>query len=478
MCSAAKYIFTITVFFACLSFFAKAQKTPSVLPSLFEEASKNGNAESAIRQRMFVKVLADKGKVFVGEPILAIYKFYVDMNLYDYPSVIKQPEFEGWSVKELNFKQSSDIETLNNVVYSVYTIRKVQLTPLQEGSLSLGKAYVNNIVTMLESGDSYRTNEYNITVSNTEDLVKVYPLPEKNKPKNFYGVTGVFDIEAHVAENSIAIDENNKLIITIKGAGGVDAITKPEIAWPDNTEHFDGTDSQHINQDNFPVTGDRIFVVPFVGKATGNIVIPPIEFSFFNSSTNNYQTVSTDSISVTFTKALDKKDEFTNVINYDITNRRYLWIVPAIAVTVAFIGFISYRRNNKLKIKNTKPVTNTTAAPVFVQPQTVYKVKYRTDFSRYLSELKTITESKLFFAKAKNLLTRAVAERIDSNQYSEHILLEELVKRTYNAPMCNKIASLYEAINLNLYAPFQTETDLNFYFSELKNTVEELQAES
>jgi len=188
--------------------------------------------------------------------------------------------------------------------------------------------------------------------------------------------------------------------------------------------------------------------------------------------------VSTDSISVTFTKAVDKKDEFTNVINYDITNRRYLWIVPAIAVTVAFIGFISYRRNNKLKIKNTKPVTNTTAAPVFVQPQTVYKVKYRTDFSRYLSELKTITESKLFFAKAKNLLTRAVAERVDSNQYSEHILLEELVKRTYNVPMCNKIASLYEAINLNLYAPFQTETDLNFYFSELKNTVEELQAES
>jgi hypothetical protein len=122
--------------------------------------------------------------------------------------------------------------------------------------------------------------------------------------------------------------------------------------------------------------------------------------------------------------------------------------------------------------------TSVTAAPVFVQPQPVYHVKYRTDFSRYLNELEAITDNKLFFTKAKNILTGAVAERIDSNQYSEEVLLDELKQRTYDAPVCNKVNALYEAFNLSLYAPFEIQADLAFYFTELKRVVEELQSES
>jgi len=154
-----------------------------------------------------------------------------------------------------------------------------------------------------------------------------------------------------------------------------------------------------------------------------------------------------------------------------------LWIVPAIALTVALVGFISYKRNKRNTIK-TAGTTSVTAAPVFAQPQPVYYVKYRTDFSRYLNELEPVTDDKLFFTKAKTILTRAVAERINSNQYSEDVLLDELKQRTYNAPVCNKVNALYEAFNLSLYAPFETQADLAFYFTELKHVVEELQAES
>jgi primosomal protein N'' len=56
-------------------------------------------------------------------------------------------------------------------------------------------------------------------------------------------------------------------------------------------------------------------------------------------------------------------------------------------------------------------------------------------------------------------------------------LLKELKERTYNAPICNKVKGLYEAFNLNLYAPFETQADLAFYLQELKQTVQQLQAE-
>jgi len=469
-----------------LAFGAKAvtaQAGSSSLPSLFNnEASKETQVNDAdmlqtLKQKMFVKVFANSYKIFIGEPIMVTYKFYVAMNLHNRPSVTKQPEFSGWSVKELQFDQGPEFESINNEPYSVYTIRKVQLTPLQEGSLSLGRAYVNNQVEVFNAENPYVPKKFNINVSNSDMEVEVDKLPDKNKPGNFYGITGVFNITAVASKNRIPVGENGHLIITIKGAGNLDAIIEPEITWPYNTEHFDSKDSQHVNQDNFPVSGDRVFDIPFIGKNEGSVMIPPVQFSFFNTALKDYQTVTTDSIPVAFSSAPGNRNEMiAEVVDYDISNRKYLWIVPAIAVTVVLVGFISYRRNKAQALK-TKPIT-ITPPPVFAQPQAAYHLKYRTDFSRYLNELKTIKDNKPFFKKAKTLLTRVVAERLNSNQYSEQVLQDELKQRTYNAPICSKLSALYEAINLHLYAPYETEADLEFYFVEVEKVVQEIQAEA
>lgn len=482
MISVARYIL---LFFLLLLLFGNiyAQPNPAVLPSLFNNKRNNFNNNDSskeaalIKQKLFVKVFTSKSKIFVGEPVMATYKFYVSMQVSDQPSVIKQPEFSGCSVKELDFEQGPEVENINNESYAVYTIRKVQLTPLQPGMLSLGKAFVNNNIMVSNAEEQYALRKYDINVNNADAAIEVIGLPAKNKSKDFYGITGVFDIAAAVSKNKIAVGESNHLIVSIKGAGNLDAIVKPDIKWPVNIEHFDGSDSQHIDEHNFPVSGEHLFDIPFISKKEGTTIIPPIEFSFFNTESHSYQTVSTDSIRVTFTKASAKKNEFTNIVNYDITNRKYLWIVPAIAVIVALIGFISYRKS-KSRINAEKAASSITPAPVFAQPQPDYRVRYRTDFSRYLNELQNIIDHKQFFTKAKDLLTKAIAERIDSTQYSEQILLYELKQRIYNAPVCNKVAALYEVFNLNLYAPFETQPDLEFYFTELKGIVEELQSES
>ncbi len=460
-----------------------ARQTPAVLPSLLNNnqtnkssANDDNTMEALLKQKMFVKVFTNKNKIFVGEPVMAVYKFYVAMNINDQPTVTKQPEFSGCSVKELNFDQGPELENINNEPYAVYTIRKVQLTPLQQGMLSLGNASVNNTVEILNPDDPYSTEKFNITVQNTDMTVEVNELPVKNKPADFYGLTGIYTITMTASKDKIPVGETGHLIVTIKGSGNFDAISGPEIVWPAGIEHFEGDDSQHVDQGNFPLTGYRVFNIPFLGKAEGIVMIPPVKFSFFNTSSEDYQTIHTDSITITFSKALAAKDEFTNVVNYDITNRQYLWIVPAIAIAVALVGFISYRRNKKLSLKATA-ASNTTVAPVFIPPPPVYHIKYRTDFSRYLNELESKTANNAFFAKAKELLTKAVAERIDSNQYSEQFLLAELKQRTYDAPVCNKVAALYEAFNLNLYAPFEIQADLDVYFTRLKQVIEELQAE-
>jgi len=463
-----KIVFAFTCVIAC------NKKITAQIPSLF--SSKQNNSDSAgieniLKHSMFVKVIVSKSKIFVGEPVMALYKFYTSVN--GQAVVLKQPEFSGCSVQELNFGDGPQTETINGETYTVYVIRKVQLKPVGPGKLAIGAATVVNHVEIPDARD-FISDKYDITISNPASSVDVSLLPDKDKPKDFYGITGLFSITAAAVENKIPVGENDHLIVTIKGSGNLDAINKPEIIWPAGTEHFDGDDSQHVDQANFPISGNRVFDIPFIGKKMGVVKIPPIFFSYFNTDSKDYQTISTDSIVVRFTKALPKKDAYTGIVNYDISNRKYLWIVPAIALTVVLIGFINYRKNKMLQQKKLAAVPSVTAIPVF---EPAVQFKYKTDFSRYWNDLQNIAETKIFFAKAKELLLKAISERTDSAHHTETFLIAEL-KQKAEPSLCKKTFSLLELCNEKIYAPFESQTDLPFYFNEVKKTIEQLQSES
>ncbi len=448
-----------------------AQPSSSINSTQNENEVINNKIEDFLKRSMFIKVSVSSNKIFVGEPVLASYKFYTSVS--GQAIVRKQPEFSGCSVTELSFDETPQTEAVNGHDYTSFIVRKVQLTPVEAGSLSMGTATVSNHIEIPDNDNAFLTRKYDIPISNTPVSVEVADLPDKNKPDDFYGIIGSFTISASVADKKIAAGENDHLIITIKGSGNLDAISKPVVMWPKGTEHFDGSDSQHIDQTIFPVSGDRIFDIPFIGKKEGEVTLPAIKFSYFNNTIKDYQTISTDSIGVTFTKALSKKNEFVNVVNYDISNRKYLWIVAAIAVIAGFIGFISYKKN-KIQLQKHQVTQTVTPVPVF-EPEV--KFKFKTDFSRYWNDIESITDSRLFFAEAKELLMMAITEFTETTHHSELFLLAKMKKKLNDETLYKKIFSLNEICNEKIYAPFETETNLHFYFNEVKHSIEALQKE-
>jgi hypothetical protein len=103
-------------------------------------------------------------------------------------------------------------------------------------------------------------------------------------------------------------------------------------------------------------------------------------------------------------------------------------------------------------------------------------MKYKTDFSRHWNDLQNITDVKLFFARAKELLLIAVSEKTGSQHHSENFLIAQLKEKTHPA-LCNKTFLLLELCDEKMYAPFETETDLHLSFYEVKKVIEELQSE-
>lgn len=440
-------------FIIFLLFYAYSHGQTKRLPPLFDDLQKtpvlhaDEKPEDKIRNNIFVDVSVSKRTVFTGEPFLVIYKLYTALNSHS--SVKQQPFFSGCSVKELTAGNEMYDEIINGKRYHVFIIRKVQLTPLQEGPLPLGTATVENIITFINSDDPYKIQNYTATLSNKPSSVDVNPLPEKNKPADFSGAVGQFTISAKADTNSTPAGENVHLQVIIQGTGNLQAINLPVINWPKNTEHFDASDTQYIPKIIFPVSGDKIFDIPFIGSKEGEAIIPPVYFSYFDPSTHTYKTIHTDNISILFTKAIPRKDELKNIVAEDITNRKYLWIVPAIAFTVAVIWFISSRK----KIKNDTSVVNADHKITEVSVQSEFEIKPATNFPGELQTLTSLEDDHAFFILAKALLSQAIQEKYNTSFASETELIGVLNDNTKNTSLRQMVQYLYKKCNLAIYAP-------------------------
>ncbi len=232
-----RYSLLLCILF-CTGLYSGAQPQ---LPSLINDAPDDDtylsntvlrpgeSAQDKIRSQIFIKTSVSKKNCFVGEPVLVMYQLYT--ALYCQPKVVKQPSFSGCSLVEMTTDEPEYMEKENGKMYRVLLVRKVQLTPLQEGELIIPPAVVNNEVGFTSMENPYRLKSYSAAVTSRTDSIHVKALPA-NKPADYSGIAGKFTIAAKADSNTIPQGENNLLKITISGDGNINAIALPILHWP------------------------------------------------------------------------------------------------------------------------------------------------------------------------------------------------------------------------------------------------------
>ena len=451
-----------------MGFYGVAQ-TPAQLPSLFNDGyqtptvEKNENPEVIIRKSIFVKAIASKTSAYVGEPVVVTYKLY--SCIYCRSRINRQPLFNGCSVSDVPYSSDPEIEDINGKIFHVYTIRKVQVVPLEEGPLQLGQAAIDNIVPFNNTDNT--PDNYSLTIANDPLMIDVKALPEQDKPADFSGVIGSFSIAAAIDSNNIPAGENAVLRITIKGSGNFTGIHLPGISWPAQTEHFEPTDSQQINENDYPATGYKSFAIPFIALKEGPLTIPPVSFNYFDAAANTYKTVSTDAVRATFSKPVNNKTRLESIVQEDVSNSKYLWIIGAIALTVLTVIFVS----NNLKNKKQKTREQQPAAPVAAAAAKLPE-ENGVEILSALNSLGAVTDDRSFLSGASHLLTASLQKRFNK----EHAPAAECIMLLQHedaemAALCNKI---YAACNRNLYSPDIAEGVKEDIYFELSAVIKKL----
>ncbi len=107
------------------------------------------NVAEKTAKNLFIKLDVNKKTCYVGEPIVATYELYT--RLPSETTITDAPSFNGFSVNDLDINSNSTLENYNGRKYNVYTIRKVELYPLQSGNITLGSMAASNKVTFVKS---------------------------------------------------------------------------------------------------------------------------------------------------------------------------------------------------------------------------------------------------------------------------------------------------------------------------------------
>jgi len=440
-----RYIAFCTALLFSLPVFAQRQVLQLDDPYFSMPVVKQGeNVLKKFNNLIFLRAVPNKSSVYSGEALLVEYKLYRAINSDPTPG--RQPAFNGCGVIELNPAVDIANETIDGKLYHVILLRRVQLTPLRDGPLLLDSASVNNVVQFITAENPSLVQTVGLEAISKPITINVKPLPEKDKPLNFTGVVGNFTMGIKADSNIVPLGENSHLTITVSGTGDIASISAPDIQWPANVEHFEPSATQHLVHDDYPSGGVKTFEIPFVGSRQGITIIPPIYLTFFNPQTQKYDSVHTDSLTIHFSKA--KPETLHEIISEDITNRKYLWIVPAIALIVAFILIITGKTQRKEKTRQKQA-----AEPEKTPLSLVLPPAEKTHFNKEVVALAAIENDHAFYNSAKELLTQALRQKLDSFAFYEADILQELQEKSHSKLLVETVQRIYNMCNQNLYSP-------------------------
>ena len=462
---------------------------------------KGENPFDKIKKNMFVRAEVDKTSCYVGEPVVATFKLYT--RLKSESNMTKNPSFNGFSVIDL--QQPNDmsyhIEKFNGREYNVYTIRKAQLYPLLPGNLELGIAEIENNVHFIKAeyvdqqnnlmNDMFRDfantiipaegmEDHKVTLQNKPLTILVKPLPDANKPANFKGAVGIFEIETRVEKNNFSTDDDGKLAIIISGSGNLQMINAPEIAWPEGIEGFDSKVTDDLYKGTVPVSGRKIFEFPFTVSKPGSYIIPAITFSFFNNKEATYKTITTKQLSITVTKG-SGKPRILNEVNKDKSNEsnlakffsNRLRVVSVIAVLIIISLIIWLKRDTKKEKQIAEATALQKETAVYESPVDEI-IEGQQNPLALAEEYMYKGDGKSFYIALNDSLKKYLSKKlsITAEELNKKNITGQLDKKGISNETAIQLYTLIDEIEFQLYTPFTENEKMKEIYERANDVIQ------
>lgn len=449
-------------------------------------------AGSAISGRdLFIKVSANKKKVYEQEPILLTYKVYTLVDLTQLEG--KMPELTGFHTQEIPLPQqkSFHIERVNGKPYRTVTWSQYVMYPQMTGKMEIPSITFKGIVVQqnrsvdpfeafFNGGSGYVEVKRNIVAPSIK--IDVLPLPQK--PANFSGGVGKFNISAQLNKNELKAGDPLSLRIVVGGIGNLKLIKQPVVNFPKDWDKYDPKVTDKTKLTSNGLEGNMIYDILAVPRNQGHYTIPPVELTYYDTSLNQYKTIKTQSFEIEVAKGdgsrssvvdyskdqpKDIKDikkgdaELHSVDNFFFGSVGYLMslLIPFVAFVALLVIFRKRAIDNADLVKMKGKKAN----------------KIATKRLRQANKLMLAGKSNKFYDEVLRALWGYVGDKLNmpAEKLSRENISEKLQSHNVDDNTISKFVSAIDDCEMMRFAPGDPEGNMNKTFESAMTAIMEIE---
>ncbi len=270
----------------------------------------------------FIRAIVSKNNPYEQEGFTVTFRLYTTLNIVNFGK-IQFPEFEGFMVEEVDVpvNQQLQMERYNGRNYYTADLRKTLLFPQRAGQITIptGKLEMvfsvpsgRNVTTFF--GSQELMVDVNKTLVTNPVVINVRPLPA-NRPDSYANAVGTFTLNPNINSTQLSANEAISLRLEISGTGNMKLLSNPVVEFPNNFEVYDPTVSNALNVTSNGLKGIRTIEYMAIPRYEGSYTIPPIEFSYFDITTNSYKTLATPEYNLQISKGESGSISSSNYVN-------------------------------------------------------------------------------------------------------------------------------------------------------------------
>ena len=258
---------------------------------------------------LFIKVTANKKRIHEQEPVLLTYKVYTLVQLTQLRG--DMPDLKSFYTQEVDLPQQKNftIENVNGRPYRTCTWSQYVMFPQMTGKLQIPSITFEGIViqqnrnvdpfeAFFNGGSGYVEVKKKIVAPGIE--IQVDPLP--TRPANFSGGVGQFNVSAQLNKTETKANDPISMRIIVSGTGNLKLIKQPIVNIPKDFDKYDPKITDQTKLTANGLEGSKIYDILIVPRHQGKYEIPPVEFTYFNTATNKYETAKSEGFTLDVAK--------------------------------------------------------------------------------------------------------------------------------------------------------------------------------
>ena len=258
---------------------------------------------------LFIKVSANKKRVYEQEPILLTYKVYTLVGLTSLRG--DMPDLKSFYTQEVSLptQKSFSIETFNGRPYRTTTWSQYVMFPQMTGKLQIPSITFEGIVVQqnrnidpfeafFNGGSGYVEVKKKIVAPGID--IQVDPLPER--PAGFSGGVGHFNVSASLNKTETKANDPVSLRITVSGTGNLKLVKQPQIELPKDFDKYEPKITDKTKLTSAGIEGSMIYDILIVPRHQGHYELPPVSLTYFDTTANVYKTVTSEPLTLDVAK--------------------------------------------------------------------------------------------------------------------------------------------------------------------------------